>query len=481
MGCDLRLSLNQPRWLPLASLLLTTLFCTSLHSQTMLAGPASDQDGSETAFTVLGPQGHVTVRAITRAAQCPSVVWDGGSTQALKVRAEAATIAVRSDAAQADAKPSAFPVLTCEIAWKSGARAAAVAGRPVPAPRADIRTIVLVADTGCRMKGSEKAFQDCNNAAQWPWAEVAASAALRKPDLVVHLGDIHYRESPCPVGNSGCANAVWGYGWDAWRADFFQPAAPLLAAAPWLFVRGNHESCARAGQGWFRFVDAQAWSEKRSCNDPQNDAQADFSEPYRVALAASAQFVVFDSSKAAGKPYQPNDPAFAQYTQQLRTVQALAAADRDTFFLSHHPLLAAVSDKRTHQFKPGGTAGLQSVFESQYPDRLFPNGVSVAMHGHVHLFEAISFQSAHPVSLVLGNSGSMNEGVAPQSLSANDALYPGAVVEDYASRSDFGFASLERLDEKQGTTWLLTEYTTAGLAVIQCRIAKGKSRCKTLP
>ncbi len=55
-----------------------------------------------------------------------------------------------------------------------------------------------------------------------------------------------------------CAGSPWGYGWDAWNADFFTPAAPLLAAAPWAAVRGNHESCARAGQGWWRFLDGHA-------------------------------------------------------------------------------------------------------------------------------------------------------------------------------------------------------------------------------
>ena len=40
----------------------------------------------------------------------------------------------------------------------------------------------------------------------------------------------------------------------------------------------------------------------------------------------------------------------------------------------------------TNQFKPGGNEGLQSVFGALYPQRLFPDGVTVAMHGHVHLF-----------------------------------------------------------------------------------------------
>jgi len=40
-----------------------------------------------------------------------------------------------------------------------------------------------------------------------------------------------------------------------WNADFFDPAAPLLAVAPWIVVRGNHEDCDRAGEGWIRFLE----------------------------------------------------------------------------------------------------------------------------------------------------------------------------------------------------------------------------------
>ena len=46
--------------------------------------------------------------------------------------------------------------------------------------------------------------------------------------------------------------------WEAWWLDFFQPAGDLLAAAPWVFARGNHELCSHAGPGWFYFLDASS-------------------------------------------------------------------------------------------------------------------------------------------------------------------------------------------------------------------------------
>lgn len=39
-----------------------------------------------------------------------------------------------------------------------------------------------------------------------------------------------------------------------WLADNFEPATYLNQAAPVILIRGNHESCARAGTGYFRYL-----------------------------------------------------------------------------------------------------------------------------------------------------------------------------------------------------------------------------------
>ena len=134
-----------------------------------------------------------------------------------------------------------------------GAVAATLDGRVLPLVRPNPQRILVFGDTGCRLDRNTQ--QDCNDPAAWPFAKIAAAAAKARPDLVVHVGDYHYRELPCPAERSGCAHSPWGYGFDAWYADFFDPAAPLFAAAPWIMVRGNHEDCARAGEGWIRFLD----------------------------------------------------------------------------------------------------------------------------------------------------------------------------------------------------------------------------------
>lgn len=448
--------------------------CASVSDRLPVSPPAS---AVEALYTVKAAGDRALVRAITRSAQCPDIVWAGGQRERMNIRAAAALVPLRGDSAQSDSKPANFDVLTCESEWPKSATGATIDDQVVPAPRPQVNRIVLIGDTGCRMKASDHAFQDCNDGARWPFAHLARSAAALLPDLVVHVGDIHYRESPCPSGNEGCAGSPWGYGFDAWQADLFKPAAPLLAAAPWLFVRGNHESCFRAGQGWFRFIDSGLWTAARSCNTPALDDDADFAEPYAVPIGRGDQLIVFDSSKSSGKPYQSTDAAFRSYVTQMRQVAGLVEQAQNNFFLSHHPLLAFAPNDSAGAVRPGGSRGLQSAFRQLHPQRLFPDKVNVVMHGHIHLFEAISFSTAHPASLILGNSGSATEGHALVSVAIGAEPYMGAQVEDYASNSEFGFAVLDRVDPPGTARWRVTEYDVSGRAKIVCEIQGSKSRC----
>ena len=461
------------RWMQLAVLLgLIVCSSTTTRAAAVVTAPVL--------FTVQAEGQSAVVRAITHAPVCPGIQWDEKTAVPMTVRAMPAVVAVRAGGAQTDNKEAIFDVLTCEAAWPAGALRARVAGRDVPAPRAEIKRIVIIADTGCRMKASENAFQPCNDAQQWPFAQIAASAAAQKPDLVIHIGDMHYRESPCPEGNPGCANSAWGYGYDAWQADLFKPAKPLLEAAPWVFVRGNHEACLRAGQGWFRFIDRQPWREARSCNNPAFDLDADYSDPYAVNIGPQTQLIVFDSAKTSGKPLAATDVAYGKYKANMLAVDQMTQQKPHSFFLSHHPLLAIAPGHKSDNAKPGGNAGLQSVLASLYPQRLFPDGVDVAMHGHLHYFEAMSFKTAHPASLILGNSASANEGAIPTSLPAEFEPYPGAIVSDYAARAAYGFATLDRVGSGGASDWLLTEYDINGQPVIRCALHGSQSKCSKL-
>ena len=430
------------------------------------------------AWVQAASDGRWVVRALTDAGSCPVLRWQAGEQamqQAMQLRAAPAVIAPRAGAAQAEAKPSVFALRSCEASLPAGAQGLQVGGLVLPAPAAEIRRIVLIADTGCRLKQSDQAFQDCNDPARWPFAAIAASAAASKPDLVIHLGDLHYRESPCPAGRPGCADSPWGYGDDAWQADFFRPAAPLLAAAPWLFVRGNHESCGRAGAGWMRALDAQPWTPSRACQDPANDAEGDFSPPHAVPLTADSQFIVFDSAFAAGKPYRADHPVAKRYAAQLIQVQQLAAAKPHSLFLNHHPVLG-FGGSAGGAPKPGN-AGLQSVMAAAHPARLFADGIDLVLSGHVHLFQALGFSSGHPGAVVLGNSGSAMEGFVDETAALRAQPAPGAVVQTFASHPGFGFATLDRA----GQSWQLSAWSVAGQLLRRCTLRGPQISCEAAP
>lgn len=437
--------------------------------------PTPTANQLQAAYVLIGDGGHAFARALTHDISCPQIEIDEVS-RTMSVRAPAAIVPPRSNKGQQDGKEAAFTVLTCEAELPADVHQASIAGQPLPLPAREAQRIVFIGDSGCRMKASENAFQNCNNPQDWPFKEVMESAARFKPDLVVHVGDYHYRESPCPKGNEGCADSPWGYGSDVWNADFFEPAHALLAAAPWVVARGNHESCSRAGQGWFRFLDPHAWSAANSCDNLATSQLSDFSEPYAVPIDSDTQLIIFDSSKVGSTPYSSKDAALAIYQRQFKQVNELVKARPHNIFISHHPILAFSPADEGEPLRPGNAA-LQGVMQTVQPTRLFPPGVDAALHGHTHTFEALSFKNDYPFAVITGNAGSGLDKALPTTLAAGAQPAPGATVDEYVTQSDFGFLTLER----NGGGWLLTEHDRHGQAVLHCTLQGSKGHCSTRP
>jgi len=448
----------------------------------MIAGcatpPATEQAGAvRYAFVVLGEEGRPVARVITAAAACPEIEFDGVGVT-MDVRARPATIPLRpTRSAPAESKPSAFPVLVCEKAIPASARRAGVVGRALPLPKASPQRIVVVGDTGCRIKTADQIFQACNDTAQWPFAAVAGAAADAGPDLVIHVGDYHYRENECPAGNAGCAGSPWGYGWDTWEADLFAPAARLLAAAPWIVVRGNHESCRRAGQGWWRFMDPRPLAPGQDCNAAADDASGDYSEPYAVPLgsaaAADTQFIVFDSSLVGVAALPPSDPMHIRYRGQLERAFALAARRPNTFFMNHHPVLAFAPNPARPDAPFPGNGALQSVLGALQPTVLFPPEVKALLAGHVHLFEVVSFSTPQPAQFVSGNGGDWIDTPLPSPLPAGTTPMPGAVIASLVATNRFGFMTIER----DGASWRMVAHDARGMPMISCTLFERSAQC----
>jgi hypothetical protein len=119
-------------------------------------------------------------------------------------------------------------------------------GAVVPPARADeLNDIVALGDTGCRMFYWQ--IQPCRDPTDWPFAKVAESDSRKVvAGRSFVVGDFHYRKDPF-ARSTDCRTSPFGDNWATWREQFFEPAKPLLLAASWVIMRGNHEDCARAG------------------------------------------------------------------------------------------------------------------------------------------------------------------------------------------------------------------------------------------
>jgi hypothetical protein len=122
--------------------------------------------------------------------------------------------------------------------------------------------------------------------------------------------------------------------------------------------------------------------------------------------------------------------------------------------------------------KPGH-AGLHSVLAAKYPERLYPQGVDLVVHGHVHLFEALGFSTPHPTALLVGNGGTAMEGHADANQSLQSQPAPGARVQTFVTQPGYGFATLDRT----ATGWRLTERGVDGVALKVCDLKNLRLAC----
>ncbi len=371
-------------------------------------------------WTALGPGGQAIVRVVSTATACP----------ALQVNAERFPLRVRAYPARPD-----FPVLICEAALPPDAVSVTMDGRQLPLLARAPEKIVVLGDTGCRMKNT--LVQACNDPNAWPFARIARSAAAWRPDLVLHVGDYFYRDSPCPTGNTACAGNPWGDTWAAAQADFFAPAEPLLQTAPWIFVRGNHEECQRTGNAWFRLLDPRPLPQE--CTDQ--------TEPYTVPIGERSLFVL-DTTTAHDLRATPETVAY--FATQL----AALAENRPVWLLSHKPFWAfgtrEQAQGRDMLFRANPT--LQAAVQQGLPD-----DIELVLSGHLHTTELLAFVQGEPHQFVVGNGGALLDPPLTTELVGLDIA--DRTVSQAETLAGFGYVTLER--EKEG--WTITPRDVAGL------------------
>lgn len=317
----------------------------------------------------------------------------------------------------------AHPNTVCAAEIPAGTRSIRLRGEHLPVPpRKRLRRIVVMGDTGCRLSASHGLYQECNNNSLWPFARVARSVEAAAPDVIIYTGDYIYREDKCPRGDMGCKHSPFGDKQKTWEADWLFPAAPIHAAAPLVLIRGNHETCKRAGTGWFRYLDARPLP--ADCEDS--------TDPWVVDLGA-VQVGVMDVANTEDENEEPLDWLFAQQLDEL---------DRNltkrSWIAAHRPFWGFGADDDT-----GKLVTPTETLQDAVREAGLPRTTQFLIGAHIHLAEVLDFGGKRPPQLIAANSGTQLvpyvdppkriDGVAIRSL---EVLYQyGFVVMDHQGRN----------------------------------------------
>jgi hypothetical protein len=414
------------------------------------------------AWVELSPTGPV-VRAITDAAVCP---------RAAAVDAAAARPAHWDTpmGVRAEPVPPDFPNRVCEWQPPPEARFIALEGQlhTLRMPQPNPERIVVIGDSGCW--GAE----DQNCVRDWPFPKIAGFAAARNPDLVIHLGDYNYRGTDC-VAYDGCCtyNPIncgfphCGDSWPNWQLDFFAPAAPLLAAAPWVFVRGNHDLCAQAGHGWFRYLDPHSPPPTCAAN-PVDDLT--FTPPYPLYLGDSLRLIVLDSADACGQPgLRDTTPT---YREQFERVAAYAADSpaAHTWLVAHRPLWGI------QRYSPQESTVLNYTLQQASANHL-PAAISLLLAGHEHLFQSLTMRGTDgPPTLIVGTGGAELDAPAlvPSTVENLSVAPGGPTIAAARTLHDHGYLVIER----SAQAWAATFYDRFNQPLATCASTARPALCK---
>jgi hypothetical protein len=397
-----------------------TIFAVSISAQQLTP-----------AWVVVGEGGVATARVVVSTpGSCPTINIDGAA----------------HPMTERNPIPNGFrPV--CETTIPRSAKSASVSGKALALPKPNPSRVVVMGDTGCRIKG--KRAQNCNNPDVWPFQYLANSAAGGKPDLLIHVGDYLYRESPCPDGSEAkCGNTPNGDNWDAWNIDFFTPAAELLGAAPWAFSRGNHEACYKSWRGWSYYLDPRPWT----------GICIEYSAPYLVKLG-TFEMAMLDSS--AANEDSPDAKEGSAYAVQLASLHP-----QNAWLVTHYPFWGFKTDPHGDPPVP-----LLPSLESAW-DASAPKGYSLILSGHVHLFEFVSLDHDHPIQIVAGDGGT--EMAVPIEMSLNGTKIRGATVIASRSKQQFGYTVLT----KSGLTWKVELRNRLHQTMVTCTVPGSSAQCE---
>lgn len=477
-----------PRRSPLVPIALIALIALLSTETPAAADPGGPQVVS--AFTLAAPREEAPSGLVARA-----VVPAGATCPPLRIVRDrdgrVLEVAMTVRRAPARTAPAFAAITVCSAAVPVGSRAGSIAGVPVPARMpARVDRLALLGDSGCRIATWQ--VQDCASPDEWPLARISQAVAREHPDAVLFNGDFFYREAACPdTAQALCGSSPppltampftdSAYGW---VADVLMPMAPMLAAAPLVVSRGNHEACYRGGNGYFLLFDPRTGTQD-TCSPTQTPAgliaAATVPTPaYSIDLSIRAgrelRLAIVDS--AGGNDSQVT--AFADIQRpayQAAARQTAPTRGRESWLLTHRPVYAYVSSALAQSgvpFNPWGSAdqtaasfGLLGTYD-------------LVFSSHEHLAQAVQLPG-HPGQLVLGNAGTLLDPPTGYPLPTTGPVAgPG---QSYPAPSwawvapTFGYAMASPNDERG--SWRIKMKDPSGAAFARCGVRRGQIYCES--
>jgi hypothetical protein len=306
----------------------------------------------------------------------------------------------------------------------------------------------------------------------WPLQQLSKTVTKQAPDLIIHVGDYVY---------------VKDENWLMWDEQFFTPAATMLRAAPWIFVRGNHETCGRHGPGYFYLLDP------RSATACTSDA----TDPFLIS-SGGQQYVMLDSSGAtcdfpmnsspsacSGDTKVPPNQQIPTWTTLLTEAQALVPSGAKATLLTHRPVWGAKSDTGTTTptgFCASGSSGrviasLNATLQGAWAGAK-PTAFNMVYSGHTHIFGLMTFSQGALPQVVVGDSGTELAHALPAHLSncklgTSDNPQPTQYLplSTLDSLQQWGFGAISGSN--------LNVYSTTGKPMLKCTIAATSATCNS--
>jgi hypothetical protein len=352
--------------------------------------------------------------------------------------------------------------------------------------------LALLGDSGCRIASWQ--VQDCASPDAWPLARVAQSVAREHPDALLFNGDFFYREAACPAsaqalcGSSPPPLAAMPFTDSAygWVADVLMPMAPMLAAAPLVVTRGNHEACYRGGNGFFLLFDPRTGTQD-TCAPTQTAtglvaAETVPTSTYVIDLTVRAgrvlRLAIVDS--AGGNDSQVTAfsgvqrPAYEAAARQTAPVRG-----RESWLVTHRPVYAYVSSTFAQpgsSFNPWGSADQTAASYGLL------GGYELVFSSHEHLAQAVQLPG-YPGQLVLGNAATLLDPPTGYPLPASGPpagpglAYPAPSSAWVATRFGYAIAT----PNAESGSWRIRMKDPSGAAFARCGVRSRQISCADSP